>query len=68
VEETDPSENTKTRSRPMPKGALMFRNFSLGGHMATLERSPTMPAVYPSALMRKGPHNILRSHHCTDHT
>ena len=55
-----PSEDTKTRPRPTPRGAPMFRNFSLGAHMATVERPPTLPAVYHAALMRRGPPNIVK--------
>lgn len=38
----------------------MFRNFSLGAHMATVERPPTIPAVYHAALRRRGPPKIVR--------
>lgn len=55
-----PREDTKTTPRPTPRGAPMFRNFSLGAHMATVERPPTMPAVYHAALTRRGPPNIVR--------
>lgn len=55
-----PREDAKTRPRPTPSGAPMFRNFSLGAHMATVERPPTMPAVYHAALMRRGPPRIAR--------
>lgn len=56
----DPSEDAKTRPRPTPRGAPMFRNFSLGAHMATVERPPTIPAVYHAALRRRGPPKIVR--------
>ena len=55
-----PSEDTKTTPRPTPRGAPMFKNFSLGAHMATVERPPTTPAVYHAALMRRGPPSIVR--------
>jgi hypothetical protein len=38
----------------------MFRNFSLGAHIATVERPPTMPAVYHAALTRRGPPSTVR--------
>ena len=56
----DPREDAKTRPRPTPRGAPMFRNFSLGAHMATVERPPTIPAVYHAALRRRGPPKIVR--------
>lgn len=39
----------------MPSGPPMFRNFSLGAHMATVESPPTIPAVYQAALISRGP-------------
>lgn len=55
-----PREDTKTTPKPTPRGAPMFRNFSLGAHMATVERPPTTPAVYHAALRRSGPPKMVR--------
>lgn len=38
----------------------MLRNFSLGAHMATVDRPPTMPAVYQAALIISGPPRRVR--------
>merc|ERR550517_1233047 len=39
----------------MARGAPQLRNLSLGAQTATVERPPTIPAVYQAALVRMGP-------------
>ena len=36
----------KTAPKPIAKGPPMFKNFSLGAHTATVDKPPTIPAVY----------------------
>lgn len=48
-------EEAKTTPNPTARGPPMLRNFSLGAHMATVDRPPTMPAVYQAALIIRGP-------------
>lgn len=50
-----PIDDAKTKPKPMPSGPPMFRNFSLGAHMATVDNPPTIPAVYHAALISRGP-------------
>merc|ERR1719445_253090 len=39
----------------MARGPPMLRNLSLGAQTATVERPPTMPAVYQAARVRMDP-------------
>lgn len=59
-EEHRPSDEAKTTPKPTASGPPMFRNFSLGAHMATVERPPTMPAVYHAARIIRGPPSRVR--------
>ena len=49
-----------TTPSPMASGAPIDRNLSLGAQAATVDRPPTMPAVYHAAWVRMGPPKILR--------
>jgi hypothetical protein len=51
----DPRLAQKTTPRPMANGPPQVRNLSLGAQAATVERPPTMPAVYQAARVRMGP-------------
>jgi hypothetical protein len=44
-----------TTPRPMASGPPQLRNLSLGAQAATVDRPPTMPAVYQAARVRIGP-------------
>ena len=55
-----PREEAKTTPKPTASGPPMFRNFSLGAHMATVERPPTMPAVYQAARSIRGPPSSVK--------
>lgn len=48
-------EEAKTTPKPTASGPPILRNFSLGAHIATVDRPPTMPAVYQAALNIRGP-------------
>lgn len=41
-----PMDAAKTAPKPIAKGPPMFKNFSLGAQTATVDRPPTIPAVY----------------------
>ena len=45
----------KTTPRPIARGAPQLRNLSLGAQTATVERPPTIPAVYQAARVKIGP-------------
>ena len=45
----------KMTPNPMARGPPMYKNLSLGAVAATVERPPTMPAVYQAARVRIGP-------------
>lgn len=55
-----PREEANTTPKPTANGPPMFKNFSLGAHMATVDRPPTMPAVYHAALIISGPPRRVR--------
>ena len=40
-----PIHDAKTTPKPIPNGAPMFMNLSLGAHIATVDSPPTTPAV-----------------------
>lgn len=42
----EPMEAAKTPPNPIAKGPPMYKNLSLGAQTATVERPPTIPAVY----------------------
>lgn len=48
-------DDANTTPSPMASGPPMYRNWSLGAHTATVDRPPTMPAVYQAARISTGP-------------
>ena len=44
-----------TTPSPMARGPPQLRNLSLGAHTATVDRPPTIPAVYHAARVRIEP-------------
>jgi hypothetical protein len=52
-----------TTPRPMASGPPQLRNLSLGAQAATVDRPPTMPAVYHAARVRIGPPQIVVTFH-----
>ena len=51
----EPRLAQKTTPRPMARGPPQARNLSLGAQAATVERPPTIPAVYQAARVRIEP-------------
>ena len=45
-------EDMNTTPKPMAKGPPMYKNLSLGAVTATVDRPPTIPAVYHAALKK----------------
>ena len=41
-----PMDAAKTAPKPIANGPPIFKNFSLGAHTATVDKPPTIPAVY----------------------
>ena len=42
----EPIEAANTPPNPMARGPPMYKNLSLGAQTATVDRPPTIPAVY----------------------
>lgn len=42
----EPNDAAKTNPRPIANGPLIYKNLSLGAQTATVDKPPTIPAVY----------------------